>query len=204
MRAVQFTVGDAGVVRSVTLSLTVTHSHVGDLSAVLISPDGKQHDVFWWGSQPSSSVDGTYSFSDTAFNTFFYAAFTVGASRVPPGTYATHTGAGVAQSMTFSFNGRISRGTWYLQVRDQYAGGTTGTVSAASLTLGLDPGWAAVGEAASLGAIPDGLNLGNSARVPGPPLDVRFTVPAGAGTVRTARVSMTLTHSWVGDLTVWL
>lgn len=201
-RDVQFAVSGTGIVRSVTVAVTMTHGRVADLSAVLIGPDGTQAPVFSWGGEAlSSSVNGAYIFTDSAGGEFHAAGRGAGSGVIPPGSYLPNTSVGFVVSFAAVFGDRAGGGLWTVRFQDSLGLNAAGSITAATLTLGLVPGTAAVADAGTLGAIPDGPN---ATQTPGPPRDVTFTVPADAGVVRAVAVSIGITHTWVGDLVAQL
>ncbi|MBV9957985.1 MAG: VCBS repeat-containing protein [Acidobacteria bacterium] len=135
---------------SVALSMTLTHSWVGDLDVVLRAPGaGSQGHVIFsrvgaltatsFGS--SSDLNGTYTFTDTASGTNFWTA--AAATPVPPGSYRTTAPGPVATSpapvtsLNTTFGGLTpaqANGTWTLTIRDG-GGGDTGSVTAAALIV---------------------------------------------------------------------
>lgn len=201
-RDVQFAVSGTGIVRSVTVAVTMTHGRVADLSAVLIGPDGTQAPVFSWGGEAlSSSVNGAYIFTDGAAGEFHAAGRGAGSGVIPPGSYRPNTSVGFVVSFAAVFGDRAGGGLWTLRFQDSLGLNAAGSITAATLTLGLVPGTAAVADAGTLGAIPDGPD---TTQTPGPPRDVTFTVPGDAGVVRAVAVSIGITHTWVGDLVAQL
>ncbi len=198
-RDVQFVVPGSGLVRSVTLSMTMAHARVGELRAVLIGPDGTQAELFSWsGILPASSVNGTYTFADSAGGEFHAAGFSAGAGVIPSGSYLPTTNVGFVISFGTTFGDRPGGGLWTLRIQDSVPTGAVGSVTAATLTLGMVPGATAAANAGTLGAIPDGPSA--TPQQPGPPRDVTFTVPADPGVVRSVAVTLGITHTYVGDL----
>ncbi|MEO5561290.1 MAG: proprotein convertase P-domain-containing protein [Dokdonella sp.] len=148
------TSGIVAPVGKVTLSITLTHTYIGDLSAVLTSPGGVAHMVVFGriGASRSSSVGddsdfgGTYNFADDATSDIWQAAAVAGiVEAISPGDYfPSSSGApsrsdagGCPTSLTGVFEGLAgtqANGTWTLKVVDS-ASGDTGTVTAATLTL---------------------------------------------------------------------
>lgn len=89
----------AGLV-SVGVSLTITHTDAGHLTATLMAPDGTAHVLFGRPGALSASdcgssddLNGNYQFSDTGAG-FWGAAATTG--LIAPGTYLTSTAGGGA------------------------------------------------------------------------------------------------------------
>lgn len=200
MRDVQFAVPGSGLVRSVTVSVTMTHGRVADLAVALVGPDGTQVEVFSWAVAPGSSMAGTYTFTDGASQSFYDAARSAGNGAVPPGAYLPNNGSGGVQSFGATYNDRPGGGLWVLRVRDNFGLNAAGSITAATLTLGLTAGANVDATPGSLGAIPDAVG---GPYKPGPPRDVTFTVPS-AGPVTNVRVSLAITHPFVGDLVATL
>lgn len=158
----QFDVPDlAGrVLEDLDVSLTFAPAHPwgGDLSAVLISPDGRRQRTLFGrtgattaaGCGDSSDLLGPYVFSDAATppqGGWWQAATVAGASApVDPGSYFPTDRGGVgavnpmpATPLASMFAGMRSdqaTGTWRLRVSDTGAGDSS-AVSAASLSLHL-------------------------------------------------------------------
>lgn len=143
-RQVTFTVsGLSGAPTDVRVNFTGTHSWVGDLDVVLQAPGGSPaHDIFTYtggdgeNNGDNSDLGGPYNFYDTATGNWWAAAATAGATTaVAAGDYRTADGNGVNTLMTPAFSGlATANGTWTLKFND-CAGGDTGSVSAASLTI---------------------------------------------------------------------
>ena len=136
--------GAVGGVTSVAVSMTMTHSWMGEITATLIAPDGTSHVIFgrtrattvpYWGID--SDVNGTYSFSDAAGGDWWAAAQT---SPVPPGAYRTSaiggspSATGAATAMNPVFNNREPNGTWRVRFTDSCRL-DIGVVSGLSLSL---------------------------------------------------------------------
>jgi subtilisin-like proprotein convertase family protein len=132
--------GLSGTASDVKVDMTATHSWLGDLTAVLKSPDGTTHTIFarpgYTGSGFGYNADlsGTYSFFDTAAGDLWAAASPQ--TIVPAGNYRTSAATtGAPTIMTAAFSSIPSlNGTWTLSVSDS-AGGDTGAVTAANLTI---------------------------------------------------------------------
>ena len=150
---VTFDVSGIDAVRTVGVSLTVSHLLTGDLVVTLIAPSGAQHVVFartgatsddpaqleqFLGAQ--TILGGTYSFSDAATGDWWATNLaTASPTAVPSGAYRTSEAGGAgrtgaATSMDAAFLGAAATGTWTLRVRDRCVG-DSGSVTAASLTL---------------------------------------------------------------------
>lgn len=139
--------GLSGTPTAISVSMTATHTWVGDLTATLVAPNGTSHVLFGrtgttsantFGS--SSDLGGTYVFNDAATGTNWWAAAVT--NPVAPGSYRT-TQPGPQPAANFSpvtsidtsFAGVTNpNGTWTLRISDN-AQGDTGSVTAASLTL---------------------------------------------------------------------
>lgn len=144
--------GLAGEIESVSVTVALQHSWAGDLTATLVSPDGRAR-LRLFGrvgarrgqAADSSDWNGTYTFSDVATNDLWQAAFTAGASSpIPAQAYRTTT-AGVGQSLVGGCSSHLglafgglqaaeANGAWTLQVTDS-ANSDTGTLSAAGTAL---------------------------------------------------------------------
>lgn len=207
-RDVTFTVAgfDAVHPSNIAVTLTLNHSFVGDLDAVLIAPDGTQKTIFSRtgattapAAGDNSDLNGTYTFSDRApaSPSWWAAAAALAAEgTMPSDSYRASLpggagGTGAATTIAPAFAAiPTTNGTWTLRLRDGTAS-DAGSVTAASLDITAS----VVADPSSLGTIPDG-NAGYGA-----PLNVTFPIssfPAAApGSVA---VSMTLTHTYVGDL----
>lgn len=143
------------VLVDVGVSLGLTHSWLGDLTATLAAPDGTTHTLFGrvgattaTACGDSSNMDGEYAFNDFAASPFggmWQAASAVsGAETVMPGLYRTTDsgGDGAVQPMpptslrtTFTGPGADNfSGTWTVRITD---GGEndTGAVTSATLSL---------------------------------------------------------------------
>ena len=136
--------GGVGGVATVSVSMTISHSWMGEITATLISPDGTPHVLYGrtlattptdWGT--ANDLNGTYSFSDAANGNFWTAAMS---APVPPGAYRTSAiggfpgATGPVTAMNPLFNNREPNGTWRVRFTDS-ARLDVGIVSALSLTL---------------------------------------------------------------------
>lgn len=140
---------------TVTVSVTVqlTHGFVGDLDAVLTSPDGRARMVVFsrLGGVRSTAfgfaanLAGAYTFTDNSAGDLWASASNIGDTAIPPGDYrALSAGApqrsdngGCPTSLTGVFGGLTAsqaNGTWTLTLTDAVAG-DTGTVTAAFLRI---------------------------------------------------------------------
>ena len=133
---------------------TPIHTFVGDITAVLIAPNGASHTLFGHtlgttatAFGDSSDLVGPYTFTDAAAappsGGWWQAATVAGAAEaIASGSYRTTAsgGAGAVNpapptNMNAAFAGVPNpNGTWTLRVTDSCAG-DTGAISAASLTL---------------------------------------------------------------------
>jgi subtilisin-like proprotein convertase family protein len=194
---------------SVSVTMTINHTAVGDLVVELIAPDGTTKKTIFSltgattppGGGSITNLGGTYTFSDHApsFPGWWDAAANASGSvpTIPSGTYrASNPLNGNNTTITPAFSAPVfdPNGTWTLRVTDQ-VGGDGGAVTAASLDL--------IGTvqatSASLGSIPDGSAFGDGY---GSPRDVTFAVsgiPVGTAAADIA-LSMTVNHTFVGDL----
>jgi len=136
--------GGVGGVTTVSVSMTISHSWMGEITATLISPDGTAHVLYGrtlatsptdWGTD--HDMNGTYSFSDAASGNFWTAA---GSAPVPEGAYRTSAIGGFAgatgpvTAINPVFNNREPNGTWRVRFTDS-ARLDVGIVSAVSITL---------------------------------------------------------------------
>ena len=144
--------GIFGVITSVSVDLTISHTYIGDLQVFLIAPDSTAHPIFTYVGRnvltsfgDSSNLNGTYSFSDAHTGNIWAAAAGGGtAFVVPPGNYRTQDPGPFStidpgppfSSLDTAFSSvALPNGTWVLRFLD-CAGIDTGTVSAANLTIG--------------------------------------------------------------------
>lgn len=149
--------GLSGAVSTVSVSnLTFgspIHTWMGDVTAVLIAPNGASHTLFGratsttaTGCGDSSDLAGPYGFTDAAAappsGGWWQAAVATGAAPMPVGDYRTTNSGGAgatnpmpATTMNPSFTGVANpNGTWTLRLTDA-GGGDTGAVTAATLNL---------------------------------------------------------------------
>ncbi len=151
-RVVNFEVtGITGAPTDVAVSMTVSHTWVGDLRAVLRAPNGTAHTIFEstgsaTGAGDDSNLVGPYVFNDAATGNWWTAAAGVpGTSPIPAGSYRTSSDTGALTVMTSAFSGiPTSNGTWTLTFADRCPA-DVGTVSAANLTVDGGTGVAANG-----------------------------------------------------------
>ncbi len=119
----QVTVGSLGTVLDVSVTLDITHSFVGDLDAYLVSPSGKQVELF-------SGVGGQYNdfhnltLSDDAARSIT----TIGFNDLP------YTGAWQPEEPLSDFAGDDAVGIWTLVVSDTVFG-DEGTLNSWSLSI---------------------------------------------------------------------
>jgi subtilisin-like proprotein convertase family protein len=199
-----------GVPDLVAVTITASHSFVGDLDVVLIAPNGTTTKTILSRTGASGAGDdgddsdlaGTYTFSDRApaAPTWWAAAAGTVGGQIVGGSYRASTpggpGAGANTTITPAFSAIPSmNGTWTLRVRDG-AAVDTGAITAASLDLVGD----VVATPGSLGQIPDGPG---SIGTFGAPLNVTFPV-SGQPTAAPASLRVTMTfspaHTWAGDV----
>jgi subtilisin-like proprotein convertase family protein len=151
--------GLTGQVNTVTISVDISHTWVGDLKATLIAPGGiAQLRLFGrvgrgvaTDSGDSSNLGAVYTFDDNASLDLWTTVAGLDTSGVAPaGTYRTSTGGAAARSniggcssfLNLAFGGLTAaqaNGTWTLQVSDS-ASTDTGTVNAAGSTLNITTG----------------------------------------------------------------
>ena len=158
LKDVTFTAsGLTGSVTAVSVSVTFggpNHSFMGDVTCILIAPNGATHSLFGHtlattavGFGDSTDLAGPYIFSDTAPTPpnggWWQAANVTGADvPMPTGTYRTTASGGAGATnpqpptnMNAAFTGvSNANGTWTMRLTDSCAQ-DTGAVSAASLTV---------------------------------------------------------------------
>jgi subtilisin-like proprotein convertase family protein len=138
-----------GAPADIAVSITATHTAVGELEVLLEAPDLSQATVFSrtgaaLATAPgdNSDLSGTYRFFDAApaAPTWWGAAATAGfMDPVPPGAYRPSApgGAGGTDTptqITPEFDDLADpNGLWALRVRDFFSGAETGSITAASL-----------------------------------------------------------------------
>lgn len=151
--------GVGGAITNMSVSLTMTHSWVGDLNVTLSAPGGSPSFTIFGrtGSASGSGIpttdcgypsnmNGTYIFADPSgtSNNWWTAANVADASNIATGTYFTTplgAPAGAVPTAGSAFNAAFAgltpaqiNGTWTLTITDNTSG-DIGSVSAASLTL---------------------------------------------------------------------
>ncbi len=185
----------------VRLSLTMTHSWVGDLTVELLSPFNNVPTPIFIrvgrtmnaGSGDSSDLDGTYVFHNTAPGDLWAAAAAANGTGIIPGGEYRATGAGsTGVPGPLAIPGGIA-GQWAVRILDHFAS-DTGAITAASLTLTTEhrgPG---------VGPIPESPLCGQA----GLPLDIPIDVSGLPGTLRHVAVNLDLAHTRVGDVTATL
>jgi subtilisin-like proprotein convertase family protein len=133
----------------VRVSMSITHSWVGDLDVRLLGPGGTPSAVIFsntgsttaTGCGDDSNLSGPYNFFDTApASPTWWGAAATATTLMPAGDFRVSTPGGVAGGganalLTPTFAGVTNpNGTWTLRIRDG-GEGDTGSVTAASLTL---------------------------------------------------------------------
>ncbi len=156
--AVQFTVsGLFRPVGNVGIAMDLTHGWAGDLSATLISPDGRARLLVFGrlGASrianfgDSSNFGGNYSFWDSATVNLWQAAVATAEAAIPPGTYRTLSAGSPGRSMLGGcptslrgvFQGLTpeqANGVWTLLLTDS-ATPDAGTINSATLYLDMVP-----------------------------------------------------------------
>ncbi|MEN1728713.1 MAG: proprotein convertase P-domain-containing protein, partial [Pseudomonadota bacterium] len=147
--------GLTGSLTDVSLSITATHTWLGDLDVVLAPPGvtpgnpgsfvifSRVGATFAGAAGDSSNLGATYIFNDGAVGNFWTAAAGVGGgTTVPAGSYRTSvagptTAPAANTSLLTAFGGLTPaqiNGTWTLRFRDGW-NADPGTVTAAALTL---------------------------------------------------------------------
>lgn len=141
--------GLVGGLTSVSATMTIAHSWMGEVTATLISPDGTEHVLFGrtgangppgWGFR--RTVNGAYTFNDAAGGNWWTAADAAGDfGLVPPAAYRTSalgngtpSSTGALTTMNPVFANREGNGIWRVRFTDSCRL-DIGTVSALSLTL---------------------------------------------------------------------
>jgi len=170
-RDVTFAVsGITGNVSNVEISLTATHTWVGDVQATLIAPNGATHRLFGYTGATTatsfgdgSDLGGTYVFKDTASppsgGWWQEAVARTDTQGLTAGDYRTTNSGGAgatnpmpATGMNQTFAGvSNANGVWTLRITDG-AAQDVGSITAASLTVagGSQPGgWLTITSAAS-------------------------------------------------------
>ncbi len=140
--------GLSGAPTNVEVSITLTHTWVGDLKATLIAPNATQFVIYGYTGATtvafgsSSDLAGTYNYKDSAAGTNWWTAAIT--NPVAAGDYRTTlsgptTTPAAVTNLTAAFSGiPTSNGTWILRITDG-GSGDTGTVTAATLTLTAGP-----------------------------------------------------------------
>ncbi|MCY7346051.1 MAG: FG-GAP-like repeat-containing protein [Pyrinomonadaceae bacterium] len=195
-RDITFTVsGIAGNVSNVEVSMTGTHSWVGDVEATLIAPNGAVHRLFGYTGATTaasfgdgSDFGGAYVFKDTAAppsgGWWQEATARTDAQPLTAGDYRTTNSGGAgavnpmpATQMNAAFSGvSNANGVWTLRVTDG-AAQDVGSITAANLTItgaGQPGGWLAV-------------TSGNSGSGNG---TVNYSVAAFSGQPRTGTITL--------------
>ncbi len=151
--------GVGGAITNMSVSLTMTHTWVGDLNVTLSAPGGSpSFTIFGRTGSASTSggsivncgypsnMSGTYVYADPSAtsNNWWTAANVADASNIATGTYFTTplgAPAGAVPTAGTAFNAAFAgltpaqiNGTWTLTITDNTSG-DIGSVSAASLTL---------------------------------------------------------------------
>ncbi|MGI8639789.1 MAG: proprotein convertase P-domain-containing protein [Pyrinomonadaceae bacterium] len=142
-------------VATVSASVTLTHTYVGDIDMVLTSPGGSRSLVLVsrigvttaGAFGDSSNYGGNYIFTDAATGTNIWTVATTACDTncvVAPGSYRTTAAGGDGQtnpppvtSLNMTFGGLTpaqANGTWTLAIRDGSVN-DVGTVTAASLDI---------------------------------------------------------------------
>lgn len=151
--------GVGGAITNMSVSLTMTHTWVGDLNVTLSAPGGSPSFTIFGrtgsaSTTPSpgpncgyaSNMSGTYVYADPSAtsNNWWTAANVTDGTNIATGTYFTTplgAPAGAVPTAGSAFNAAFAaltpaqiNGTWTLTITDNTSG-DTGSVSAASLTL---------------------------------------------------------------------
>jgi M6 family metalloprotease-like protein len=156
------TLAAAGTVRQVSVSVDITHTYVGDLEVVLLSPSGAEATLHHRSGGGGDNLVATYD-----------------ASSVPA---------------LAALAGQTVEGDWVLQVRDA-ANRDVGKLNRWAVEIGIVPAEGSLSGEASPGlAIPDNDPAGAGSSIS----------LSGSGTVRHLKVSIDITHSYIGDLRIEL
>lgn len=199
-RTMLFYVGGVDVVQSLTIEMNLSLGALRAHGASLQSPDNRIVDLFEpYTSSYLNPLDGSYTFTDRASSSWLSSVPGSSSISVPSGFYRALDGT-TEISLDAAFGGAEGSGVWRLSVYN-CASAVTGLVSSATLSL-YGTGGVVVTATAGLGAIPDGPSV--LAQTPGQPRDVTFVVPPGRRTVTHVTVSVSLSHTWVGDLVAQL
>ena len=143
--------GVNGQIRHVVLTISMTHTYVGDLEVALFSPNAQTvNPVFARIGATSlqsfgdnSNLSGTYTFSDFGTTNPWTVATDIGCGTdciITPQSYrSTQAGPSTNPAPITSFRSAFTptlnpNGTWTLRIRDG-GGGDTGFVTAASLSI---------------------------------------------------------------------
>lgn len=201
-RVVTFDVAGIDVVREVRVTLEMSFSRVGAHGAVLISPSGRGFALFTVLGPTAypNPVNGRYGFGDLSAVSWLTRAPSDPTLPIPEGAYGTLNGT-TQTSINEAFVGERGNGRWSLTFLNCYSP-TAGQVTEAYLSVDGHSGVVTSAVASTLGAIPDGPS--STPQSAGSPRIVRFDVPAGRGAVTRVSVRMTMTHPFVGDLSVRL
>ena len=113
--------GLGGAVAKVTVTLTIAHTYVEDLTAVLVGPDGTRVTLF-------NRVGGAgHNFTNTTLDDAATTSITAGT--------APFTGTFKPQQLLAAFNNKSANGNWTLEVTDNFPG-DTGNIFAWSINIG--------------------------------------------------------------------
>ena len=180
----------AGTITDVEVSVNITHTYTGDLTIFLTSPGGITVQLF---NRDGLSGD---NLTDTVFDTTSLTPIRDG--------FAPFAGRFRPTDSLSTFNGLAGlavNGTWTLRVVDN-AGADIGTLNSWSMTIATMPTFSS----ATAVPIPD--------YVSDPPSYTTFTGPSSAystlavsgisGPINHIRARLNITHSYDGDLTVFL
>lgn len=138
-------------IRNITLSISITHTYVGDLEVALFSPNAQNVNVIFsrigatsmQSFGDNSNLSGTYTFADFATANPWTVATTQACGTdcvITPQPYrSTQAGPSTNPAPITSFRTNLGfvnnpNGAWYLRIRDG-GGGDTGFVTAASLSI---------------------------------------------------------------------
>ncbi|MBL8297565.1 MAG: hypothetical protein JNN30_04370 [Rhodanobacteraceae bacterium] len=148
--------GLTGQIDTVSISVDISHTYVGDLTATLIAPNniarlklfGRVGRNLTSGAGDNSNLGAVYSFADSGNLNLWSAVAALDTTQAPPaGVYRTSTGGqagrsnagGCSSFLNLAFGGLTAaqaNGTWTLLVTDS-AASDTGSVNAAGSTLNI-------------------------------------------------------------------
>jgi subtilisin-like proprotein convertase family protein len=175
-------------IQKLQVSVQMLHPNVGDLRVELHHCNST---VILYNQQPPlfASVNGLYTFDDSAATSFSQAVTTAGnGGAVPEGDYQPTVPLS-------SFNGSNSAGTWTIRVYD-LAANNTGAIFQVNLHMS---GYDLFTSEGSLIGIPDAVVNGQCS-VPA----VKVVNVGTHGTISDMKVEIIMSHTWISDLDITL